>query len=164
MQDLGLKVFNFISDDEAYHFQRENPPGPTVRCTFLEFDDVRYRMRNHSFSREAYNRAAEEKRWRDAWCRKMGGEREAGGDGEEKNLDRDACLRVLGLNPGFSGTELKTASFQTQPRSSDLGRNRIAGDQASEHYVPGDLVRPIFDAKRESGILGFCDFLYRFRP
>jgi hypothetical protein len=112
MLALGSRMFNFISDDEAFHFQRENPPGPTVRFTHVEFDDLCYRMRNRFFSWEAYNRAAEAKRWLDDLSHKLGGKSEDGPPeftDEETNLDQDACLKVLGLSPGFSQKELKTA-------------------------------------------------------
>jgi hypothetical protein len=107
MLELGSKMFNFISDDEAYHFQRENPPGPTVKYTYLEYGDVRFRERNRSFSGPVYNTAVEEKRWRDHLLEIMGrtwqeaaskegsSNRDPRFDGEKTNLDRDALTKRL---------------------------------------------------------------------
>jgi len=91
MTELGSKAFNFGSDDEEYHFQWENPPGSTVRYIVLDMDDFHDRRRNLSFSWEAYNRAAQEKRWKDDCCRRMDGNRETrepGIGGDDTNLDR----------------------------------------------------------------------------
>ena len=112
MLALGNKSFAFMSDDEAYHFQSANPPGPTVRFTLLEFGECCYRMKNTRFSWPAYNLAEEEKRWRDGARETKFSKGEPIIEDDGATSDLDACLHILGLDPGFSETELKAAYRQ----------------------------------------------------
>jgi hypothetical protein len=119
--ELGQKVFKFKSEEEAYDFQKRNPPDATVEFAYLEVAGVRHCAKNRSFSREAYLNAVADKRWKDGYFQRTGrkweddeqkkrsSEPPAEIKSEETNLDHDACLGLLGLNPNFSQEELKKA-------------------------------------------------------
>lgn len=121
MGELGKKVFNFRSEVEANDFQTENPPDSTVQCSYVDAGGLRFLNRNRDFSYEAYNKAVEEKRWQDLYFQRTGRKWKEGDpknqsseqppeiNSEETNLDHDACLRLLSLNPRFSQQELKKA-------------------------------------------------------
>jgi hypothetical protein len=114
-------VFKFKSEAEAYDFEQANPPDQTVQCTYLDVGGVRCPTRNRSFSWDAYNEAVADKQWKDGYFQRAGKKWKDGNrkkrpseevpeiNSEDTNLDHHACLRLLGLSPNFSQSELKKA-------------------------------------------------------
>jgi DnaJ-domain-containing protein 1 len=92
-----------------------------VRSVYLDVDGARHFTPNCFFWPAGYDYAVEEKRWRDGYFRRTGRvwqEDECGSGGksqppdggnDDKDLDHDACLRLLGLKPGFTEKELTAA-------------------------------------------------------
>jgi hypothetical protein len=132
MGDLGDQVYYFDSESEANHFlHKENPPDLLVRSVYLDFDGLRHFTPNCFFWPAGYNYAVEEKRWREGYYRRTGrvwNEDECGGNGgkkgkppgggnDDKDLDYDACLRLLGLRAGFTDKELKDSHREAIKRS-----------------------------------------------
>jgi hypothetical protein len=82
---------------------------------------VGYSYRNESFSQKAYDKAVEDKRWDEVYFRKTGKHWQGHEDHKDEakappviekddaQLDQEACLRLLGLKPGFSKQTLKKA-------------------------------------------------------
>jgi hypothetical protein len=117
MRELGKKVFEFQFEDrwpgevneKIKAMLAKNPPGPTVR-KFTLYDGFCYKVwKNVAFSDEAYDKEIEEKKWKDSyfqrtgkqWLDKDGHKRSSKSaskiDSEEKKLDLNACLELLGL-------------------------------------------------------------------
>jgi hypothetical protein len=120
MGELGRKVFRFKSEEEALAFQSSNPPDATVEFAYFEVGGVRHSARNRSFSREAYHKALANRHWEEGYFQRTGrkweddhkrhtSEHSQETNSEEKNLNHDACLRLLGLNAKFSEEGLKKA-------------------------------------------------------
>jgi DnaJ-domain-containing protein 1 len=89
-----------------------------VRSVYLDVDGARHFTPNCFFWPTGYDYAVEEKRWRDGYFRRTGrvwdddnGEKTQppGGGNDDRDLDYDACLRLLGLKAGFAQAELAKA-------------------------------------------------------
>jgi hypothetical protein len=116
MGDLGGRVFNFESEAQAAQFLQEYPPDHLVQSVYRDNNaaGVRDIIYNPFFSPAAFNRAVEEKRWEDGYYRRTGRRWKDCRAGKEPGdevaeLDHEACLRLLGLTPGFTQAELATA-------------------------------------------------------
>src|SRR5882672_10317518 len=124
MGALGETVFEFQSAEphkEAHALMTKNPPGPTVQNVYLDTGYMRNVFLNTSFSWDAYNKAVEDRKWKDGYYRRTGrqwqdqephkrsSESPPEIDAEEMDLDFETCLRLLGLGRNFSEKELKAA-------------------------------------------------------
>ena len=127
--DLGDQVFTFATEQQARDFlYKRNPPDLLVRSAYLDVAGCRHIVLNPFFWPAGYDHAvAADKNWRDGYYRRTGrvwngpsteGSGDGGnGDGNHKlesnlegeDLDYDACLRLLGLQTGFTPTELTKA-------------------------------------------------------
>jgi len=110
MGDLGGRVFNFASAEQAEAYLQQNPPELTDLSVYL--DDHREGLRhityNTFFCPGVYAYALREKQWEDGYYRRTGRHwKDRGRD--DNDLGREACLRLLGLEPGFTPRELVTA-------------------------------------------------------
>jgi hypothetical protein len=129
MEALGREEFEFPSHEAAWDWKEKNPPGPTVRFVFWYENGMMSRDARDldSFSWDAYNKAVEDKRWREEYLKRTGkrwneqgepekktGQKQSKDsqpniDSENQRLNESECLELLGLKPGFSQKELKTA-------------------------------------------------------
>jgi hypothetical protein len=131
MGELGDQVYYFNSESEAKRFlHKDNPPDLLVRSVYLDVDGAQHFTPNCFFWPAGYDYAVEEKRWRDGYyrrtgrvwnedeCGRNGGKSQPpGGGNDDKDLDYDGCLRLLGLRPGFTEKELKEAYREEIKRS-----------------------------------------------
>jgi DnaJ-domain-containing protein 1 len=126
MGELGDQVFTFNSNREAHNFLHKiNPPDLLVRSVYLDdADGSRHFTSNPFFWPAAYECAVEEQRWREGYFRRTGklwngsdGRKHSslpgGAEEEVEDLDIEACLRLLGLEPGYTPVELATAYRET---------------------------------------------------
>jgi predicted nuclease of restriction endonuclease-like (RecB) superfamily len=129
MRELGEKVFEFQSENRwpgelnknKAAALAKNPPGPTVYRVIFYPGSVIETWLNKDFTWEAYNKELEDKKWKDSYFQRTGKQwsdkdehkRSSKSapkiDSEEKKLDLNACLELLGLKKGFSQKELKEA-------------------------------------------------------
>ena len=112
MADLGGRVFNFERVEQAEAYLQQNPPELTDLSVYL--DDHREGLRhityNTFFCPGVYAYALREKQWEDGYYRRTGRHwKEHPREADTAELDREACLRLLGLEPGFTPSELATA-------------------------------------------------------
>jgi len=127
--DLGDEVFAFATAQEARDYlYKGNPPDLLVRSAYLDVAGCRHIVLNPFFWPAGYDHAvAADKNWRDGYFQRTGrvwnGTDQGGGDGGGnrkprvddsdrggEDLDYDACLRLLGLQPGgFTSPELSKA-------------------------------------------------------
>lgn len=112
--ELGTEVFNFPTKEAANEFLHKiNPPDLFVQSAYLDDPEgLRHITYNPFFSLAAFEYALREKRWEDGYYRRTGRQwKDRNSEalpGDEK-LDHAACLRLLGLLPGFTHDELRKA-------------------------------------------------------
>ena len=122
--DLGDEVFAFPTEQQVRDYlYKGNPPDLLVRSAYLDVAGCRHIVLNPFFWPGGYDHAVADKNWKDGYYRRTGrvwnGTDEGGGHGnrnpesdppeEGEDLDYDACLRLLGLQTGFTPTELTKA-------------------------------------------------------
>ena len=124
--DLGDQVFTFATAQEARDYlYKGNPPDLLVRSAYLDVAGCRHIVLNPFFWPAGYDHAVADKNWRDGYYRRTGrvwnGPLNEGGGGgnrkprlDESNLEGEDlayydCLQLLGLQTGFTPTELTKA-------------------------------------------------------
>lgn len=133
MDDLGKKVFEFQAEfpfaipthlyphAEVDDLIARNPPGPTVQMIYLQTPNGVFPFRNSNFNREVYDEAVKNKKWKEGYFQRTGKHWQESDkqktspeappdiDSEAIDLDDNACLKLFGLKPQFTESELKKA-------------------------------------------------------